>query len=524
LLLLAWLIADVRTPDLAAQVYRADLFGRLGMVVWDARWYGGHDIPGYSLLFPPFGSLLGVRVVGLVSALASTVLFERLAHRWFGGAGSWAAALFAVAAVADVWAGRISFALGVTFALAAAFAAASGRRKTAATLSLLTAAASPVAGALLGLAALTSALARRSWRELAVLAVPAALVILALQGLFGEGGFEPFPLTSFLATAGVAVLFLLALPRGERTLRIGGSLYLAACVTSLAVHSPMGSNIARYGALLAAPLLLAARLRATPAASVPSARRLTGLRGVLGRAWPLALGAICIWVVWGPVRETAAVSASADTTAGYYLPVERFVASLPAPVRIEVPLTRSHWEAALLAPHVSLARGWEKQLDERFDSVLLSRDLDAASYRGWLRAQAVAYVALPDAPLDPSSAREGALIRAGLPYLREVFESPHWRVFYFSEASPLVSGPGRLLSLGSDSFAVRAATAGSLTVRVHWTRYLTVTRGRGCVQAGPGGWTRVRAAAPGALTVAARFSFARALGFSSSCGSSAKSA
>ncbi len=40
-------------------------------------------------------------------------------------------------------------------------------------------------------------------------------------------------------------------------------------------------------------------------------------------------------------------------------------------MRVEVPLTRSHWEAALMAPTVSLARGWEKQLDERYDGVLL---------------------------------------------------------------------------------------------------------------------------------------------------------
>jgi hypothetical protein len=413
----------------------------------------------------------------------------------------------------------------VTFALSAALAATSGRRKTAAMLSLLAAAASPVAGALLGLVALTSALANRSWRQFAVLAVPAALVIVALQGLFGEGGFEPFPLTSFLATAGVALLFLLALPRGERVLAIGGALFLAACVACLAIHSPMGSNVARYGALLAAPLLLAARLRATRiAAPAPRSGRASGVAYLLDRAWPLALAAICVWVVWGPVRETSAVSAGADTTAAYYVPVERFVASLPAPVRIEIPLTRSHWEAALLAPHVSLARGWEKQLDERFDGALLSRDLDARSYRAWLRAQAVAYVALPDAPLDPSSAREGRLIRAGLPFLREVLASPHWRIFRFTEALPLVSGPGRLLSLGSDSFAVSAETAGGMTVRVHWTRYLTVTRGRGCVQAGPAGWTRVRAAAPGVLTVAARFSLGRALGLSSTCGASARGA
>src|SRR5206468_3986738 len=123
--------------------------------------------------------------------------------------------------------------------------------------------------------------------------------------------------------------------------------------------SPVGSNIERYGVLLAAPLLLAARPRP----------------GVLGG---LALAAITVWVLWGPVRETAAVDGSAATTASYYMPVERFLAARGGgPVRIEVPLTRSHWEAAMLAPRVSLARGWEKQLDDRYDEVLLGGHLTA---------------------------------------------------------------------------------------------------------------------------------------------------
>ena len=79
--------------------------------------------------------------------------------------------------------------------------------------------------------------------------------------------------------------------------------------------------------------------------------------------------------VWGPVRETAAVAGNASTSASYYVPVERFVAGVELhgaqPVRVEVPFTRGHWEAAWLAPKVSLARGWEKQLDERYDGVLL---------------------------------------------------------------------------------------------------------------------------------------------------------
>ena len=50
-----------------------------------------------------------------------------------------------------------------------------------------------------------------------------------------------------------------------------------------------------------------------------------------------------------------------------------------------------------------------------------------------------------------------------------------------------------LTSLGHDSFALRAASAGAFLVRVRFTRYWTVTGGNGCVGRTPGGWTSVRA-------------------------------
>jgi hypothetical protein len=314
--------------------------------------------------------------------------------------------------------------------------------------------------------------------------------------------------------------------------------YLLACVACLAVHSPIGSNIERYAVLLAGPLLLCARL----APSGGGARAVAGggilaggarkAGGTGGGRWdwrnraltPLALPALCViavWVVWGPARETLAVAGSEATSAAYYVPVERFLAGVEAPpgapVRVEVPLTRSHWEAALLAPTVSLARGWDKQMETRYDGVLLSRKLTAAGYERWLRRQAVGYVALADVPLDPSSAREGVLIRGGLPYLREVFASRHWRVFRVLGATPLASGPGRLTALGHDSFTLSARTPGSFLVRVRFTRYWTLTRGTGCVAPAPGGWTRVSLRTSGTATVAARFSLSRAFSSGGSC-------
>jgi hypothetical protein len=231
----------------------------------------------------------------------------------------------------------------------------------------------------------------------------------------------------------------------------------------------------------------------------------------------VALSVWAAWVCWGPVRETRAVAGDASTSASYYEPVERFLARAGGPVRVEVPLTRSHWEAALLAPSVSLARGWEKQLDERYDRVLLRGGLTAASYERWLRANAVSYVALPDTPLDPSSAQEGRLIRGGLGYLQQVFASPHWRIYAVAGAAPLLEGPARLVSLGHNRVRLLAYAPGNLLLRVRYSRYLTLSLGDGCVSEAPGGWTEVHARAPGPLTLRALFSLSRALGDTEAC-------
>jgi hypothetical protein len=533
-LLALWLLVDPRTPDLAAQVYRVNLFRQVGFAVWDSRWYGGHHLPGYSLLFPPLGSLLGARALGALSALASIALFSRLGGFLYGSGARWGAAWFAVAAVGDVWIGRLSFALGVPFALAAVFALVRGRSLAAGTLAALCAAASPVAGVLLALAGVSGALSRRTPGVALALAAPVAAVVVPLALLFPEGGFEPYPLLSFLATALVLVAFLAALPPHQPVLRVGAVVYATACVLCLLLRSPMGSNVERYAVLLAGPLLLCARLGARGAEAIPRpgiadgpvrassrGRRAVGMQAE--RITPVVVGALLLtaaWVGWGPVRETLAVAGDESTSASYYAPVERFLAARAragGPLRIEVPLTRSHWEAALLAPTVSLARGWEKQLEDRFDRVLLAPGLTAASYGRWLRSQAVSYVALPDTPLDPSSAQEGRLIVRGLPYLREVFASRHWRIYEVLAAEPLAVGAGRLTFLGHDSFKLRTFSAGSTVVRVRFTRYWTIVHGGGCVAPAPGGWTSVTAHAPGTVLVRARFSLARAFSSGGSC-------
>ena len=125
----------------------------------------------------------------------------------------------------------------------------------------------------------------------------------------------------------------------------------------------------------------------------------------------------------------------------------------------------------------------------------------------------MSYVALPDTPLDPSSAQEGRLIRRGLPYLRAVFRSRHWTVYAVRDPTPLLEGPGRLTSLGHDSFALRATSAGQVPRARALHPLLDAHRRQRPRRGGARGVDlrdcRMR---PGQLRVTARFSLARVLG------------
>ena len=122
---------------------------------------------------------------------------------------------------------------------------------------------------------LTAALAQRSLRALlASSALPAAVVALVLALLFGEGGWEPFPIRSFIADGDRGARVPVGAPaRASGCCGSAASVYLLACVLCLLVHSPMGSNVERYGVLLAGPLLLCALLRERSRAGAAAARR-----------------------------------------------------------------------------------------------------------------------------------------------------------------------------------------------------------------------------------------------------------
>lgn len=503
---LTWLLVAPSSPDLAAQAYRTRLFEEVGFAVWDNNWYAGHHLPGYSLVYPWMALVLGMRLVGLIALLASTWAFERIALSVYGARTRWATVCFALAAAGDLWIGRLTFALGAACALLAVLALVRSRPVVAGALAALCAASSPVAGLLLAFAGVTHVLYTRRVRpSIALVASPLA-VVLPLQLLFPEGGWQPYAAGPVFATLGVTFAFVLALPREERLLRFGGLLYVPACLFSL-IHAPMGSNVERYAVLLAGPLLLCGLAR--------SGARISRARLVLVGT---TLCAILTWTLWGPVRQTAQVLDDPSTQTSYYEPLLGFLAKhVEGPVRIEVPFTKSHWDAAILAPHVSLARGWERQLDKRYNEAIEEDPLAPAVYRRWLERNAISYVALPDVALDGSSLGEAALIRKGVPYLEEVMRTAHWRVFEVLGPTPLASPPATLEQLGHDSLALRFWSAGTALVRVRYTPYWTIVAGQGCVRQAVEGWTAVSAARAGVVRIAARFSLERGLGLAGGC-------
>src|SRR5437868_5521328 len=80
-------------------------------------------------------------------------------------------------------------------------------------------------------------------------------------------------------------------------------------------------------------------------------------------------------------------------------------------------------------PPTRSPRRWERQLDIKYNHLFYDGKLTAPVYEAWLHKVGVRFVASSDARLDYSAHKEAALIAAGVPDLRLVFRSRHWRVY-----------------------------------------------------------------------------------------------
>lgn len=474
----------LRGSDFPAQVFLSSQTRRYGYLAWSSNWYGGYPTVGYSVLSPLAGAVVSPLGVALGAGLVATVLFDRLVSETFGPRARIASVWFAMATVTNLIVGRVPFALGMAFGLGALYALRRGRPAIAAALAVVCALSSPLAGLFVALLVVAWASVDRTRFRVGVVVAGAAVAPTLVAAIVfptpGTFPYEPWALARDLT---IGAIVAVAARRRNQVIARGALIFMVVASAAFIVHSPVGGNISRLAQFAVGPIL----------ACLWWPRRKILLAAA---ALPLL-----VWLWLPAFQGTALVSQVPSTQKSYYEPVVRYVKSRDGVSgRVEIPFTQRHWEAAYVADRIALARGWERQIDIAYNPIFYDGTLNAATYRTWLADNAVEYVALPDAPLDPSSFAERDLIVAGVPYLHETWHNAHWRIYRFAGYRGMVRGPARLVASGPDSFSLRTARPGVSTVSVHYSRHWSVS-GPGCVRPGADGWTQVVAHRAGVLEV-----------------------
>jgi hypothetical protein len=489
-----YVIVSPPSFDLAAHLLRAKLFRAEGFGLWNNWWYAGHHTLGYSVLFPPLEALTSPQLVAGLAAVGTAAAFEVLARRHFGERAWLGSLWFGAATATNLYTGRLAFAFGLLPAVLAMLALQAKRPYLATTAAVATALASPVAALFAALGGAAHAIGsyitdRRLKAILPGVAtvVGAILPVAALAIAFPEGGSEPFTFATLWPVALIAGVTFVAVPSTEPTLRAAVLLYGLGCVAAYAVKSPIGSNAARLAALVAGPLAALLWFKRHP-------------------SWLLAAALPLAYVQWqAPVRDVNRSANDPSVSASYYRPLLAFLdRQAGPPFRVEIPFTKFHWETYDVAPYFALARGWERQLDIKYNQLFYNGTLTPARYLAWLHELAVRFVGVSDARLDFSAEKETQLIDRGLPYLELVLRTKHWRVYAVRDPTPIVSGDATLTQLSAGSLTLTARRAGTVDVRVRFTPYWTIAEGSGCVEPA-GDFTALQLRKPGRVHLAISF-------------------
>jgi hypothetical protein len=487
---LAW---TPKVPDLAAQVARAQLVDQVGLTAWWTGWFGGLSLPDYSVLGPWAMALVGVRVAGLLAVFAGTVALARLTAE--SPRPRAAAIAFAVAGMADLLDGRVTFAIGLA-AGAWAVVALQARRPVLLCLAALGCyLASPLAGLFLGVVLLTVAFLDVPRRRIALTAGGGLAVLALVMGvLFTDTGRMPFRFTDTIPPS--LCCLAVALFSRNRFIRVAALMLLAAIWGFYFLPTAVGTNVTRLVWVCAVPLVIAD----------------SRLRGV----WLAGLAAlVAIWPIADLSRQVSR-SDSPSASASFYPPLVRALAAeeqragpASAGQRLEVVDSADHWAVVYLGSAM-LARGWDRQADAASNPIFYKPgELTASSYYAWLQQLAVGWVALPQVAHDYAATAEAKLVGDGLPYLEPVWASPSWELYRVVGAQPLAVGAQ---VAGFDATGVELSTSGAANVqlRLRWSPYLTVRTAAGkpasgaCVRRA-GNWTDLVLPVAGTYRVGERF-------------------
>ncbi|WP_395571613.1 hypothetical protein [Streptomyces sp. BK79] len=488
-----WAFLATGGGDLAAQEAWTDFVSRHGGSPYGLFWYGGVHTANYSVISPYLMAALGVRTVTALSGLAASWLAAVLVVRTGVRGPLWVASLASFALWCNVVSGRTTFALGLAFGLAACVHLVRERRLVlAAGYAALATMASPVAGLFLAVVGAGYLLVRERGRALVLLVPPAAVVGLTTV-LFPFHGEQLMPAGRIWPPVVLGLAVTALTPRDWRVARWSGAVYAAGTVLAYLIPSPIGTNVERFAEYFAPPVLLAALLTAPPLRR--PARTLLVVALVFSVGWTVKKTV-------DDVKEYTVVPAWATETDG----VVRALDGLGADrTRVEVVPARNHREASGLAPHVNMARGWNRQLDMERARLFYDGSFSAATYRAWLDRWAVGLVVLPLGKPDGFAEQEARLVRDDSlrpAWLEPVWQDEHWRIYRVRDAVPLVSAPGAVVTTTPTDLVLRVERPGAVTVRVAWSPWL---RSDGGCLARDGEFTRLTVQAPGEYRLSSRY-------------------
>jgi hypothetical protein len=488
-----WAFLATGGGDLAAQGAWTDFVSRHGGSPYGLFWYGGVHTANYSVISPYLMAAFGVRTVTAVSGLAAAWLAAVLITRTGVREPRWVALLASLALWCNVVSGRTTFALGLAFGLAACVHLVRERRLVlAAGYAALATMASPVAGLFLAVVGAGYVLARDRGRASVLLIPPAAVVGLTTL-LFPFDGEQLMPVGRIWPPVVLGLAVTALAPRDWRVARWSGAVYAAGTVLAYLIPSPVGTNVERFAEYFAPPVLLAALLTSPPLRR--PARTLLVVALVFSVGWTVKKTV-------DDVKEYTVVPAWAAETDG----VVRALDGLGADrTRVEVVPARNHREAVGLAPHVNMARGWNRQLDMERARLFYDGSFSAATYRAWLDRWAVGLVVLPLGKPDGFAEQEARLVRDDdlrPDWLEPVWQDEHWRIYRVRDAVPLVSAPGTVVTSTGAGLVLRVERPGAVTVRVAWSPWL---RSDGGCLARDGEFTRLTVRAPGEYRLSSRY-------------------
>lgn len=480
-----WQFIATSGGDIAAQDAWAEFARQHPGSAYNLGWYGGMHPVSYSVVSPYIMAAIGVRTSMIVAGTLSAGLLAWLAVGRRDGSGRWQVALYgAVALAGNALSGRVTFALGTFFGLVAlcvvfAWPWSSGTRTErwvrgvlAALASALATASSPVAGAFLGLVAVALFVRRRRAAAYA-LGIPPILVVAVSAALFPFAGRQPMAWYSTILPVAMGVAVVILTPRHWRLVQAGGVLYVLSVIGAWLIPSPVGTNVSRLGLLFGGVVLVAAVTRGPWRTSLIARRY-----GARAAAVLLAMGLITstIWQTAYAVRDVVSSAPPASFTSD----IDPLLAQLRARDadlgRVEVVPTKSHREAAAIAPHVPLARGWNRQADaERNPVFYRDRELGPDAYKRWLHRWAVRFVVLSTAAEpDPAAAEEAELVSGGLPYLDQVWSDGDWALYEVRHPTPLVSPPAQVVAYDAAELTITTPVAGRVVIRIADSPWLSL--------------------------------------------------